>query len=309
VNLCLKTDSLADFSLEETLDITAGLGIDVVEIAAGGQSEAPHMQIAELLGDSAKRASFADSIASRGMRLSAINCSGWPMHPVRGASDVELIRDSIRLASELEVDKIVTMSGCPGDSPYAEAVNWIWFPWPPEMLEIREQQWQTAFATWRDIADFALANGVERIALELHPLQLVYNVPTLLRLREEIGPVIGANVDPSHLFWQQVDPVRVVTALGDAVHHVHLKDTELFEEQLAITGVLDPRDWDDPSNRSWVFRTIGQGHDASFWGGFIDALLQIGYDDVLCIENEDPLLPGKQGVVEAVKFTKSLLAR
>jgi sugar phosphate isomerase/epimerase len=307
VHLGLNTDSLAELGLDEALDFAASLGIQSVEIAAGGQSSAPHMRITELLESPTKRATFAEAIRSRGLRLVAINCSAWPMHPVVGDSHLELIRASIRLAGELEVDKLVTMSGCPGDSPQARTVNWIWFPWPPDMQEIREQQWELALETWHGIADFALSSGVERIALELHPLHLVYNVPTLLRLRDEVGPVIGANVDPSHLFWQQMDPTRVVAALGPAVHHVHLKDAELFEHELALTGVLDPRPWDDPDHRSWIFRTIGHGHSASFWGPFIKALQDVGYNGVLAIENEDPVLPGKAGVAEAVAFVSELL--
>jgi sugar phosphate isomerase/epimerase len=306
VKLCLNTDSLAELTLEEALDFAASLGIRSVEIAAGGQSSAPHMRIGELLGDATKRATFADAITSRGMRLAAINCSAWPMHPVHGDDHVELIRDSIRLASELQVDKIVTMSGCPGESPQARTINWIWCPWPPEMVEIREEQWELAIDTWRGLADFALAHGVERIALELLPLMLVYNVPTLLRLRDAVGPVIGANVDPSHMLWQQMDPVRVVSALGPAVHHVHLKDIELYDDELALSGVLDGRPWDDPDHRSWIFRTIGKGHPASFWNSFLDAVRDIGYDDDISIEHEDPLLPGRPGVSEAVEFVTAL---
>jgi sugar phosphate isomerase/epimerase len=306
VNLCLNTDSLADLSLEDALDFAASLGIASVELAAGGQSPAPHLPLAELLADAGQRLKFAGALASRDMRLAAINCSAWPLHPVHGAAQEAVIRDSIRLAGELGVDKIVTMSGCPGDSPHARAVNWIWFPWPPDMQALREEQWEQAIEAWRGLAGFALEHGVKRIALELHPLQLVYNVPTLLRLRCAVGPVIGANVDPSHLFWQQMDAVRVVGALGPAVHHVHLKDTELYDDELALTGVLDPRPWDDPAHRSWVFRTIGEGHPASFWGAFARALDEIGYDDVLSIENEDPLLPGTDGVRRAVDFARSL---
>jgi sugar phosphate isomerase/epimerase len=306
VNLCLNTDSLADLSLEDALDFAASLGIATVELAAGGQSPAPHLPLAELLADAGQRLKFAGALASRDMRLAAINCSAWPLHPVHGAAQEAVIRDSIRLAGELGVDKIVTMSGCPGDSPHARAVNWIWFPWPPDMQALREEQWEQAIEAWRGLAGFALEHGVKRIALELHPLQLVYNVPTLLRLRDAVGPVIGANVDPSHLFWQQMDAVRVVGALGPAVHHVHLKDTELYDDELALTGVLDPRPWDDPAHRSWVFRTIGEGHPASFWGAFARALDEIGYDDVLSIENEDPLLPGTDGVRRAVDFARSL---
>jgi sugar phosphate isomerase/epimerase len=307
MRLGLNTDCLGDLPFEAALDVVANLGLEFVEIAAGGHSSAPHMRIRELLEDRFARARFTAAIEERGLRLNAINCSADPLHPVHGPRHRGLIVDSIRLAGELGVDKIVTMSGCPGDSPRARTINWIWFPWPDEMLAIREQQWDVGIAAWREIADLALAHGVRQIALELLPLQLVYNVPTLMRLRDAVGPVIGANVDPSHMFWQQMDAVRVVHALGPAVHHVHLKDTELNADELAINGVLDHRPWGDPAKRAWVFRTIGQGHPASFWQGFFDALSDIGYDDVLSIENEDMLLPGAEGVREAIAFATPLL--
>ena len=176
------------------------------------------------------------------------------------------------------------------------------------MPELRENQWEQAIEVWRGFADLAVAHGVNRIAFELHPLHLVYNVPTLLRLRDAVGPAIGANLDPSHMFWQQMDPVRVIRALGSAVYHVHLKDTELLDEQLALNGVLDPRSWDDPTNRSWVFRAVGEGHPATFWTAFLDALDEIGYDEELSIENEDPLLPGESGVTRAVECISSILS-
>ena len=308
MNLCLLTDSVPDLTFEEALDLAVSLGIESVEIAAGGQSSAPHMRLQELLGSTGARAGFADAISSRGLRLAAINCSAWPMHPLRAEQDARFMHDSIRLAGELGVDKIVTMSGCPGDSPAARTINWIWFPWPPETREILNQQWEQALEVWQGFADLALTHGVTRIAFELHPLHLVYNVPTLLRLRDAIGPAIGANLDPSHLFWQQMDPVRVVRALGPAVHHVHLKDTEIFGDQVALNGVLDPRSWDEPGNRSWVFRTVGEGTPQSDWVAFLDALHDVGYDDELSIENEDPFLPGESGVRRAVEFMNSLRA-
>jgi sugar phosphate isomerase/epimerase len=302
----LNTDSLGALAFEDALDVAAGLGIEAVEIAAGGNSAAPHMRIDELLRDRAAAARFTDAIESRGLRLNAINCSSNPLHPVHGAKHLALIKDSIRLAGELGVQKIVAMSGCPGDSPSARTVNWIWFPWPDEMLAIREQQWEIAIDLWREVADFAAQHGVQRIALELLPLQLAYNVPTLLRLRDAVGPAIGANIDPSHMFWQQMDAARVVSALGPAVHHVHLKDAQLFDDELAVNGVLDGRSWDDPAHRGWVFRTVGQGQPAQVWRAFLDALAGIGYQDALCIENEDLLLPGESGVREAVSFIQSL---
>ncbi|HET6507849.1 MAG TPA: sugar phosphate isomerase/epimerase [Baekduia sp.] len=307
MTFCVNTDCFGDLPLDAALDVVAELGLDAVEIAAGGHSDAPHLRIGELLADPAARARFAEAIRSRGLTLNAINCSADPLHPRHGAEHRRLIEDSLRLAGELGVDKVVTMSGCPGDAPGAPTINWIWFPWPDDMMAIRERQWEVAVEVWRELADRAEANGVRRIALELLPLQLVYNVPTLLRLRDEIGPVIGANIDPSHMFWQQMDPVRVVQALGPAVHHVHLKDTELYPDELALNGVLDSRPWTDPEHRAWIFRTIGEGHPASFWRAFFAALREAGYDDVLSVENEDLHLPGASGVRAAIDFATPLL--
>lgn len=304
LNLCLHTDSVAELSFAAALDFAAEIGIECVEIAAGGQSAAPHMQLEDLLADHDRRARFDAAIARRGLTLAAINCSAWPLHPTRGERDLKLVRDAIRLAGELGVETIVTMSGCPGDSTVARTPNWIVSPWPPELAEIRERQWRIAIETWSEVADFAKAHGVHRIAMELHPMQLVYNVPTLQRMRRAVGPVIGANLDPSHLFWQGMDPVRVARTLHAAIYHVHLKDTEIYEAQVALNGVLDPRSWSDPSQRSWSFRTIGHGHPASFWAEFFDALRVAGYDGVLSIENEDQVLPGKDGVVEAMSFLR-----
>lgn len=264
------------------------------------------MRLDELLQSAPARAAFSEAISSRGLRLAAINCSAWPMHPVRGAEEYRFIQDSIRLAGELGIEKLVTMSGCPGDSPVATTINWIWFPWPPETLPIRARQWEQTLEVWQSLADLARAHGVNRIAFELHPLHMVYNVTTLLALRDAVGPTIGANLDPSHLFWQQMDPVRVIHALGPALFHVHLKDTELFDEEVAINGVLDPRPWEEPRSRSWVFRTVGDGVSPRVWSESLQALEAIGYDGELSIENEDPFEPGESGVRRAVEFMTTL---
>jgi sugar phosphate isomerase/epimerase len=303
----LYTDSVPELSLDGVLDFAVGIGATAVEIAAGGQSPAPHMRVFELLEDAGARAAFADKIAARGLKLSAVNCSAWPLHPVFGPEHERIMRAAVELAGQLGVDRIVTMSGCPGDTPTSGTFNWITYPWPPDAQAIREAQWQQTIAFWREFAAFAEAHGITRIALELHPLHLVYNVPTLLRLREAVGPIIGANVDPSHMFWQQMDPVRAVRALGPAVHYVHLKDVEMGDERLALAGVLDSGPFSDPASRAWIFRTVGQGHGAEFWRAFLEALLEVGYDDVLSIENEDPIQAAQEGVSDAASFIAGVL--
>jgi sugar phosphate isomerase/epimerase len=307
LELGLYTDSLPDLGFEAVLDIAAEIGATGIEIATGGQSTAPHLRIDDLLADATARARFAAAFSSRGLRIAALNCSAWPLHPVVGDKHVALIRSTIRLAAELDVRKIVSMSGSPGDGPGSSTVNFVWYPWPADALALLERQWAAAIDLWQDLAAEAAASGVERIALELHPLHLVYNVPTLERMREAVGPIIGANIDPSHLFWQQMDPIAVIRALGPAVHHVHLKDTEIVPDQVALAGVLDQRSFGDPSNRAWTFRTAGSVHGAEFWSAFVAALREVGYNDVLAIENEDAGKEPEAAVRQAARFMRSVL--
>jgi sugar phosphate isomerase/epimerase len=308
VELALYTDSLSGRSLEQAADIAAEVGATGLELATGGQSPAPHMRLDELLGDPATLDRLRGVLATSGLHIAALNCSAWPLHPVKDAEHRAIVRRTIELAERLEVGTIVTMSGCPGDGPHASTLNWVWYPWPEDAVALRERQWEAAIDAWQELAAFALDHGVQRLALELHPLHLVYNVPTLLRLREAVGPAIGVNLDPSHLFWQQMDPLAVAAALSDCLYHVHLKDAEVVPEQVALAGVLDGRPFADPAQRAWVFRTIGRAHGEEFWSAFLDALAAAGYDGALSIENEDVEQPQEAGVREAAAFIGGLLA-
>jgi sugar phosphate isomerase/epimerase len=307
LELGLYTDSLKHLGFDAALDVAARIGATGIEIATGGQSSAPHVRIDDLLADAGHRATFARAFESRGLRIAALNCSAWPLHPVFGERHVALIRSTIRLAAELGVSKIVTMSGSPGDGPGSSTVNFMWYPWPADAVTLLDRQWAAAIELWEDLGAYARDAGVEQIAFELHPLHLVYNVPTLQRMRDAVGPIIGANVDPSHLFWQGMDPLTVIRTLGPAVFHVHLKDTEVVPEQVAVAGVLDQRPFDDPTNRAWVFRTVGSVHGHDFWAAFVAALRDVGYGDVLAIENEDAGLAPEDAVEQAARFMRTVL--
>jgi sugar phosphate isomerase/epimerase len=304
----LYTDSLSGLAFEQALDVAADAGIRAIEIAVGGQSRAPHLRIDDLLGSAVKRAEFADAFASRGLRIAALNCSAWPLHPTDGAFHDAIIVKTMRLAAELGVRKIVSMSGCPGDGPGATTINWVWYPWPDDAVAFAKAAWGASVAFWTAKVRLAEECGVEQVAFELHPLHVVYNVPTALAFREQVGPRIGVNMDPSHLMWQQMDPMAATRALGSAVFHVHLKDTGVNLEQLGLAGVLDNRRFDDPAKRAWVFRTVGRAHDAAWWRAFVAALRDVGYDDSLSIEQEDPYAPQEEGVREAAAFTAALIA-
>jgi len=303
----LYTDSLTELSFERALDVAAESGARSIEIATGGQSSAPHLRVGDLLASSQARSRFQEAFDRRGLRISALNCSAWPLHPVVGPEHEALIEQTLRLASELGVSKIVTMSGCPGDGPSSSTINWTWYPWPDDAVELGRRSWAKAVDYWTRTSRLAGECGVTRIAFELHPLHVVYNVPTLLAFRAEVGDRIGANLDPSHLFWQRMDPIAVTRALGAAIHHVHMKDTEINEHQVALAGVLDNRSFGSPADRAWVFRTVGRIHPREWWLELLDALHDAGYDDALSIEQEDPYSSQEEGVREAAAFVAGLL--
>jgi sugar phosphate isomerase/epimerase len=306
VELGLYTDSLAHLARDQAFDVAARLGATGIEIAAGGQSSAPHLDRAGLLASPDARRRLLDDLATRGLHLAALNCSAWLLHPRRAEEQRRIVEETFRLAGLLGVGTVVTMSGCPGDGPGATTVNWPVYPWPDDLVDLRRRQWDAMLGLWHELAAQAVDEGL-RVALELHPLQLVFNVPTLLELRAAVGDVVGANLDPSHLFWQQMDPLAVIRALGPAIHHVHLKDTAVIPDEVAIAGVLDVRPFDVPEARAWNFRTVGRGHDATFWQAFVTGLVSAGYAGSLSIEHEDRSEDPLVGVAESAAFIQTVL--
>lgn len=288
---------------ETSLDLAAEIGAEVVEITQAGQPAAAEL----LVANAQARRELSAMIADRGLEIAALNAAGMPLHPRIGGRARRLIRRTIELASLLDVGTVISMSGTGADGPAASTVNWVSFPWPEESVALRERHWQAAVGLWRDLAGYATSRGVERVALELHPIHLVYNVPTFTRLRDAVGPVIAANVDPSHLFWQAMDPVAVVRALGDSVAHVHVKDTQLIAGEVATAGVLDGRPFGADAPRAWVHRTVGRGHGDDVWTAFFEALREVGYSGALSLENEDPYQSYAEGVREAAAYVRPLL--
>jgi sugar phosphate isomerase/epimerase len=310
VELCLYTDCVSNLPFDEALDLAAGLDVEAVEIAAGDRSSLPPERVLELVDDPAALVSFQEMFRSRGMRVAAVNCTAWAFGSTFGDELSGVLKACIRLAHALGVDKIVTASGCPGTPPTIRAIEWMTLPWPRSYFEDLDAQWNEGVELWKGVADFAGAHGIRSIALELHPLQLVSNAPTLQRFRAQVGPVIGASIDPSTMFWQRMDPIRVIHALGPAVHHVHLKDVEVHDDQLAVSGaVLTTTPFEEPRQRAWTYRTVGFGRDADFWSPLIEALHDVGYRDVVSVANKDPYLPQEMGANLAARFVSGLLSK
>jgi len=305
----LVTDSLAHLPLETLMPTVAELGITMVEFGCGNWSSAPHLRLDAMLGSATMRTEFLAKLQSHDLTISALNCSGNPLLPgTSGEESRAVTSKTIHLAGLMGVRRVVMMSGCPGGPGDANA-NWVTTAWPPEATRVLNQQWsQQLIPYWHGLAKEAAAAGVERLCLELHGQQLVYNVRTLLRLRDAVGELVCANLDPSHLFWMGADPLAAVPALGNAIGHVHAKDTRINTAVAAVNGLLDTTPVDLLADRAWSYVTLGRGHDASWWRGFTQSLRNAGYDGALSIEHEDQSLSPLEGVSESVELLRETLS-
>jgi sugar phosphate isomerase/epimerase len=299
-------------SLDQMLDKVSALGLEAMEIGTGGYPGANHCPLDELYNDSAKSKAWAKKFDDRGLRVATLSCHGNPVHPdpKHAARDQEIFKKTVQLAERIGVKVIVGFSGCPGGSPTDTQPNWITYRWPEEYNQMLQWQWKEKVVPyWKEAAKFAREHGIHRLAFEMHPNFVVYNPRTLLRLREAVGEEIGANCDLSHLFWQGCDPVEVIHFLGKQgmIYHAHMKDTVLYPENVARYGVLNfVFEKEDLPLASDAFRAVGYGHGASTWKAILQAYMDIGYDGILSIENEDPILSGEVGVERAAYVLKNI---
>jgi len=310
MRLGVFTPLLSQLSIEDVLAKLDALQIKTVELATGNYPGNAHCDLSMLKNISALK-QFKRVLEDQGTNISALSCHGNSLHPdpVQAKQAQEINRETILLAEELGVSVVVDFSGCPGDSPDAKAPNWVTCPWPPEYLDVLAWQWNEVVAPyWIKRAEFAAQHKV-KIAIEMHPGFVVYSPETMLRLRTIAGPSLGCNYDPSHMFWQGIDPIAAVRVLGDAVFHVHAKDTQLYPANLMRTGVLDTKPYTDERNRGWIFRTCGYGHGAEWWKEFVSTLRMFGYDGVLSIEHEDSLLSPEEGLKKAAQFLSEILIK
>jgi len=301
---------LSNKSLEDALKYLSASGVQAVELGTGGYPGDAHVKPDELLADDSKIAALKELIKKYNMEISALSCHGNPVHPQEDIA-AKFHRDfekTVLLAEKLGISRVITFSGCPGDSAGGKYPNWVTCPWPDDFLKILDYQWnEVLIPYWKKTAKFAAEHGVDKICLEMHPGFCVYNPDTLLKLRAAVGDAIGANYDPSHLFWQGIDPVASIRKLGPAIYHFHAKDTKVDEINTSINGVLDTKHYGDEINRSWIFRSVGYGHAYQVWKDIVSALRMVGYDYVLSIEHEDSLMSANEGLQKAISFLKEVM--
>ncbi len=302
---------LSNQNLDQALKYLSESGVQAVELGTGGYPGNAHANPYELLSDEGKLNNLKELVKKYNLEISALSCHGNPVHPQseiaeKFHSDYE---KTVLLAEKLGVNRVITFSGCPGDSPKSMYPNWVTCPWPEDFLKVLDYQWnEVLIPYWEKTAKFSTAHGVDKICLEMHPGFCVYNPESLLKLRSAVGDTIGANYDPSHLFWQGIDPVASIRKLGSAIYHFHAKDTKVDEINTGVNGVLDVKHYGDEINRSWVFRSVGYGHGHQVWKDIISNLRMVGYDDVLSIEHEDSLMSVNEGLQKAISFLKAVIA-
>lgn len=311
MKLGVFTPVFAGLTTAQMLAKVKSLGrVEAIELGTGGWPGRDHVDV-ERLREPCHAREYRQMIADAGLSISALSCHANPLHPDRAIATAadDGFRQTVLLAERLEVPVVVTFSGCPGDAETAAHPNWITTPWPPEFQDVLGWQWeQKAVPYWRDAGGFAAEHGI-KVALEPHPGFLVYNVETALRLRAATGPAVGVNFDPSHLYWQGVDIPSAIAALGSAIFHVHAKDVTLDRGNVAVNGVIDTKSYRRLSERSWLFRSVGWGHDALEWKRIVSALRLVGYDYVLSIEHEDALASVDEGLRAAVDLLSQVVLR
>ncbi len=304
------TALLSQFPLDKVLEKLKTLDISTIEVGTGNYPGDPHCKLS-MLDNEKELTEFKKKLDDNGFSISALSCHGNPLHPDpavrKGYQDTH--HRTVQLAAKLGIPVVIDFSGCPGDSENAKYPNWVTCPWPPEYLDVLEWQWdKVATPYWKQAGKFAADNGV-KIAIEMHPGFLAYSPETMLRLREIGGPAVGCNYDPSHMFWQGIDPIAAIRVLGDCIYHVHAKDTQIYDRNLPKTGVLDTKKYTDEANRGWIFRTVGYGHSYEWWAEFISTLRMFNYDYVLSIEHEDSLMSPDEGLTKAARFLNQVVIR
>ena len=307
MKLGVLTVPLYDRPVAQAFEYLAKLGVQTVELGTGGYPGTKHLDPAVALDSPNEIKGLLDA---HELAISALSCHGNPVHPNKEVSRKahEDFVATCKLAEKLGVDTVVTFSGCPGDSHGAVHPNWVTCTWPNDFMDVLKFQWEEVLIPyWKEAAALAAGYGVTKIALEMHPGFCVYNPRTLLRLREAVGPAIGANFDPSHLFWQGIAPTEAIKVLKGAIYHFHAKDTKIDHYNAAVNGVLETASYSDFISRGWVFRTVGYGHSETEWKAIISTLRAVGYDGAISIEHEDGLMSVEEGLEKAIDFLKPML--
>ncbi len=309
MKLGLITTGIVGHPFAEGLDLAQRLGFSAIELGCGGFHSKRYADPHALLADADTFARWREAFDQRSLQVSALAVHGAPLSPdpEQSAAYTRELHEACFLAERLGVTRLTLLAGLPEGAPGDRTPTWVVTPFPPWNGEALEWQWEArVIPYWREQAKIADDHGC-RLCFEMSPADVVSNPASLLRLRDAVGPVVCCNFDPSHLFWQQIDPLEAIRALGGVIAHVHAKDTRVQDHEVRLNGVLDPKPHAEAASRSWLFRTVGYGHDESFWRDFVSTLRMAGYDDVISVEHEDDLIDPDEGLAKAAALLRNVL--
>ncbi len=300
---------LGQMTLDEALNYCHKIGLDAIELPVGAYPGDP-WNLGGIYKNKTRLKDLKKKVSDNGLEVAGIAAHGNPVHPDKNIANAhhKAHRAGVLLAAEFNT-VVINFSGCPGGCKGDKSPNYVTCPWPEDFAKASGYQWnEVLIPYWSRENDFAKRNGV-KIALEAHPGMTVHNPEEIIRLRKAAGKQIGANLDPSHFFWQGINPIEAARYLGEnkCIFHVHAKDVYIDPKNSAIIGNLDTKSYGDIKNRAWVFRTVGYGHGDEFWKPFVSVLRIHGYDGVLSIEHEDSLMGTKDGLAKSIEYLRNII--
>ncbi len=299
------SDSLPKLTRREMFAWCAERGVKDVELGVGawGPWPRPHLDLATI-GQAAERDRLSGELREHGLRLSAVNAAGNLLHPdpAKRKDAQTRFRAAVDLAVALDVKRVITMSGCPAGA--AGGALGVFPCWATSADDDKLFAWQIENEVgpfWRTTSEWLAKNAPEvMICLEMHPGLTVFNTAGFQALSPYVGRNIGLNLDPSHFWWQGIDPLTVVEELGDRIGWMHGKDTLLNAERIRRQGVLHFAPPSDPAQAPWHFASVGEGRDDKTWATLLGAVRKAGYDGVISIEHEDPRYDGEEGTARSL---------
>ena len=327
MHIGVYTAILHDRDLPAALDFIAALGLDGAEINAGGFLPARHLPIEDVMASDDKRDAYLEEFRQRGITLTALNANGNPLHPDPAVTHRQDLFNAITVAARLGVKRVITMSGCPENAAGGIRPAWAVNPWNSVDMDTLDYQWsKVAVPFWKEVNAHAVEHDV-KVGIEMHPQNIVFSPPTMMRLVEQTGAThVGAEMDPSHLFWQQIDPIRALEYLGELVYTAAAKDVRI-NPSVSLHGVLDDRfrrlspeenpiqlgggytvcEW--PKDAAWDFVALGQGHSQEFWDEFVATLHRTSPGTDIAIEHEDAAFGREEGLQLAAEVLKTAYAK
>lgn len=291
---------------KEACEAAKKAGLTAIEPGCGGFVGKTHCDPQKLLSDKNELKEWVNIAERNGLEISSISCHGNMLHPDNKISNAHIadFENAITFASTIGVKVINSFAGCPGASEGEKYPNWITCPWPTYYGEAIKWQWEKKLIPFWSNMVKKLKKAKISVGFEMHEGDMVYNTETLLKLRDAVGEQVCCCFDPSNLFWQGINPIKAIQALKGIIVNVHAKDGKINREIVEFTGSSDWKNYSELDKRAWNFRTVGYGHGVEFWNEFLYTLRLSGYDGVISIEHEDPLISGEEGLNKAISFLK-----